>query len=146
MYKQKWFGRLMQVLDACLSIALPVLMLVAAAVWSGALGGRPLVAETPTADETVVLLDSNMAFGTGEHETTSMCVAFLDKYAKSPLCILIPLRRLPIGFKTSSKTFIAFGIPELSTLKVSTRSIQLSGYFSAYSRIIFAVPSVEASS
>ena len=31
-------------------------------------------------DEIKVLLDSNMAFGTGEHETTSMCVEFLDKY------------------------------------------------------------------
>ncbi len=31
-------------------------------------------------DEQVVLLDSNMAFGTGEHETTSMCVEFLTKY------------------------------------------------------------------
>ena len=30
--------------------------------------------------EIVILLDSNMAFGTGEHETTSMCVEFLDKY------------------------------------------------------------------
>ena len=32
--------------------------------------------------EIKILLDSNMAFGTGEHETTSMCVAFLDKYVK----------------------------------------------------------------
>ena len=31
-------------------------------------------------DETVILLDSNMAFGTGEHETTSMCVEFIGKY------------------------------------------------------------------
>lgn len=30
--------------------------------------------------EIKVLLDSNMAFGTGEHETTSMCVEFLEKY------------------------------------------------------------------
>ena len=35
---------------------------------------------TPTADEQVVLLDSNMAFGTGEHETTSMCVEWLQNY------------------------------------------------------------------
>ncbi len=32
--------------------------------------------------EIKVLLDSNMAFGTGEHETTSMCVEYLDKYVK----------------------------------------------------------------
>ena len=30
--------------------------------------------------EVVVSLDSNMAFGTGEHETTSMCLEFLQKY------------------------------------------------------------------
>ncbi len=35
---------------------------------------------TPTADEKVVLLDSNMAFGTGEHETTSMCVELMQEY------------------------------------------------------------------
>lgn len=32
--------------------------------------------------EIPVFLDSNMAFGTGEHETTSMCVEFLGKYVK----------------------------------------------------------------
>lgn len=31
-------------------------------------------------DERVVLLDSNMAFGTGEHETTSMCVELMQDY------------------------------------------------------------------
>lgn len=34
----------------------------------------------PEADEKVVLLDSNMAFGTGEHETTSMCVELMQEY------------------------------------------------------------------
>lgn len=32
--------------------------------------------------EVVVLLDSNMAFGTGEHETTSMCVELLQEYLR----------------------------------------------------------------
>ncbi len=31
-------------------------------------------------EEEVVLLDSNMAFGTGEHETTSMCLKLLQEY------------------------------------------------------------------
>lgn len=31
-------------------------------------------------NEEVVLLDSNMAFGTGEHETTSMCLKLLQEY------------------------------------------------------------------
>lgn len=34
----------------------------------------------PKADERVLLLDSNMAFGTGEHETTSMCVEWLQEF------------------------------------------------------------------
>lgn len=38
--------------------------------------------------EIKVLLDSNMAFGTGEHETTSMCVEFLDKYVKKEDTVL----------------------------------------------------------
>ena len=38
---------------------------------------------TPENNEKVVLLDSNMAFGTGEHETTSMCVEFLQKYVNA---------------------------------------------------------------
>ncbi|MDE6586485.1 MAG: 50S ribosomal protein L11 methyltransferase [Clostridia bacterium] len=31
-------------------------------------------------NEVIVKLDSNMAFGTGEHETTSMCLKLLQKY------------------------------------------------------------------
>lgn len=34
----------------------------------------------PSADETVTKIDSNMAFGTGEHETTSMCVELLQEF------------------------------------------------------------------
>ncbi len=42
----------------------------------------------PQADEQVVLLDSNMAFGTGEHETTSMCVELMQEYiTPSSVCI-----------------------------------------------------------
>ncbi len=34
------------------------------------------------AGEKVILLDSNMAFGTGEHETTAMCVQLMQDYLK----------------------------------------------------------------
>lgn len=38
--------------------------------------------------EEVVLLDSNMAFGTGEHETTSMCLKLLQEYiTPQSICI-----------------------------------------------------------
>ena len=43
---------------------------------------------TPAEGEQVVLLDSNMAFGTGEHETTSMCVELMQEYiTPSSVCI-----------------------------------------------------------
>ena len=35
---------------------------------------------TPRDGEKTILLDSNMAFGTGEHETTAMCVEYLQEY------------------------------------------------------------------
>ena len=42
----------------------------------------------PKREEIAILLDSNMAFGTGEHETTSMCVEFLGKFVKSADTVL----------------------------------------------------------
>ncbi len=42
----------------------------------------------PKKDEIKVLIGSNMAFGTGEHETTSMCVEFLEKYVKEDDTVL----------------------------------------------------------
>ncbi len=40
------------------------------------------------ADEVIVTLDSNMAFGTGEHETTAMCLEFLQEYLRAgDVCI-----------------------------------------------------------
>jgi ribosomal protein L11 methyltransferase len=42
----------------------------------------------PQENEKIVLLDSNMAFGTGEHETTSMCVELMQDYiAPESVCI-----------------------------------------------------------
>lgn len=42
----------------------------------------------PKDNEIIVLLDSNMAFGTGEHETTSMCVGFLEDYVSKDDTVL----------------------------------------------------------
>ncbi len=42
----------------------------------------------PKDNEIKILLDSNMAFGTGEHETTSMCVDFLAKYVSKDDTVL----------------------------------------------------------
>jgi ribosomal protein L11 methyltransferase len=42
----------------------------------------------PEKDEHIVLLDSNMAFGTGEHETTSSCVELMQDYlTPDSICI-----------------------------------------------------------
>ena len=38
--------------------------------------------------EKVVKIDSNMAFGTGEHETTSMCIEFLSTYVKPSFSVI----------------------------------------------------------
>ena len=38
--------------------------------------------------QTVVKIDSNMAFGTGEHQTTSMCIDFLIKYVDGGVTVL----------------------------------------------------------
>ena len=51
------------------------------------IGGRVVVcpewiAYEAKADEVIVKLDSNMAFGTGEHETTSMCLELLQEYMR----------------------------------------------------------------
>ncbi len=40
------------------------------------------IEHTPSEGEVQVLIDSNMAFGTGEHETTSMCIELIQKYMK----------------------------------------------------------------
>ncbi len=39
-------------------------------------------------DEIPIIMDSNMAFGTGEHETTSMCVEFLAEYVNGKETVL----------------------------------------------------------
>ena len=43
---------------------------------------------TPNAGEKVVYIDSNMAFGTGEHETTSMCIELIEEYLTENSAVL----------------------------------------------------------
>jgi len=38
---------------------------------------------TPKEGERVITLDSGMAFGTGSHETTKMCVEYIEKYLRN---------------------------------------------------------------
>ena len=69
---------------------------------------------TPQADEKVVLLDSNMAFGTGEHETTSSCVELMQDYLREDsVCIdvgcgsgILGISALKLGAKKAYLTDI----------------------------------------
>lgn len=68
----------------------------------------------PQTDEKTVLLDSNMAFGTGEHETTSMCVEWLQEYlTENSVCIdvgcgsgILGISALKLGAKKAYLTDI----------------------------------------
>lgn len=42
----------------------------------------------PEPQEKVVYIDSNMAFGTGEHETTSMCIELIEEYVTPQMTLL----------------------------------------------------------
>ncbi len=48
---------------------------------------RPKWVEFQT-DKPTVVIDTNTAFGTGEHETTSLCVLFLQKYLKKGYTVM----------------------------------------------------------
>jgi ribosomal protein L11 methyltransferase len=43
---------------------------------------------TPPAGQKVILLDPGMAFGTGTHETTRLCLMLLERYASSEKSML----------------------------------------------------------
>ncbi|MBQ8428120.1 MAG: 50S ribosomal protein L11 methyltransferase [Clostridia bacterium] len=69
---------------------------------------------TPQEGEKIVLLDSNMAFGTGEHETTSSCVELMQNYLKEDsICIdvgcgsgILGISALKLGAKKAYLTDI----------------------------------------
>ncbi len=69
---------------------------------------------TPEKEERIVLLDSNMAFGTGEHETTSSCVELMQDYITADsVCIdvgcgsgILGISALKLGAKKAYLTDI----------------------------------------
>ena len=73
-----------------------------------------------------------------EHEILQLCQpassssfrAFFVRYVMSPESSRMPHFVSPRGFKTSLKTRMAFGMPDLSVLYVSTSSVGFSGYVS----------------
>ena len=60
----------------------------------------------------IVYIDSNQAFGTGEHETTSMCVEFLEKYVSKDMTV--------VDVGTGS------GILGISAAKLGAKSVTLT--------------------
>ena len=80
--------------------------------------------------EEVVLLDSNMAFGTGEHETTSMCLKLLQEYlTPDSVCIdvgcgsgILGISAIKLGAKHAYLTDIDF-----VAVKSATHNSEING-------------------
>ena len=81
-------------------------------------------------NEIIIKLDSNMAFGTGEHETTSMCVEFLQKYVTSGTTVIdVGSGSGILGItasKLGAKEVIMTDIDECAT-SASTHNVKLNG-------------------
>ncbi|MBP5467534.1 MAG: 50S ribosomal protein L11 methyltransferase [Clostridia bacterium] len=84
----------------------------------------------PKAQEKTVIIGSNMAFGTGEHETTSMCVELLQKYVdKSDTVIDVGCGSGILGItaaKLGAKKVVMTDIDECA-ITASKRNIKLNG-------------------
>lgn len=80
--------------------------------------------------EEIVKLDNNMAFGTGEHETTSMCVELLQEYiSPDSVCIdvgcgsgILGISAIKLGAKLAYLTDIDY-----VAVKSATHNAQLNG-------------------
>ena len=73
---------------------------------------------SPKADEIVITLDPKMSFGTGDHQTTKICLQLLDRYIKPGMKILDAGSGTAIlsvaSAKLGSEKIIAFDIDEWS--------------------------------
>lgn len=84
----------------------------------------------PQNGETPLFIGSNMAFGTGEHETTSMCVEFLQDYVKkSDVVIDVGCGSGILGIaaaKLGAKKVIMTDIDECA-IEATEQNIKLNG-------------------
>lgn len=77
----------------------------------------------------IVKIDSNMAFGTGEHETTSMCIELLSTYVKPDLTVIdvgtgsgiLGISSVLLGAKSAIMT----DIDEVA-VKTATKNVRLN--------------------
>ena len=85
---------------------------------------------TPAQGELIVLLDSNMAFGTGEHETTSSVVELMQEYVtEDSVCIDVGCGSGILGIaaiKLGAKKAYLTDIDEIAVLS-ATHNSQLNG-------------------
>ena len=99
------------------------------------IGGRVVIcpewiAYEPKDGEVIVKLDSNMAFGTGEHETTSMCLELLQEYLKEGDTVIdvgcgsgiLGIAALKLGAKFAYMTDIDY-----VAVKSATHNSELNG-------------------
>lgn len=88
------------------------------------------IAYEPKDGEVIVKLDSNMAFGTGEHETTSMCLELLQEYLKEGDTVIdvgcgsgiLGIAALKLGAKFAYMTDIDY-----VAVKSATHNSELNG-------------------
>ncbi len=76
----------------------------------------------PREGEKVITLDSGMAFGTGSHETTKMCVEYIEKYMKNSS------RVLDIGTGSGILAICAglFGAGNIEAIDIDELSVKIA--------------------
>ena len=93
---------------------------------------------SPKNGEKTVIIGSNMAFGTGEHETTSMCVEYLQKYvSKDDTVIDVGCGSGILGIaasKLGAKKVVMTDIDECA-ITASTENAKLNGVNNAEIRL-----------
>lgn len=77
---------------------------------------------TPSEGEKVITLDSGMAFGTGSHETTKMCLEFIEKYLR------VGDNVLDIGTGSGILAICAglFGSKDITAVDIDELSVKIS--------------------
>ena len=78
---------------------------------------------SPKPEEKIITLDSGMAFGTGSHETTKMCVEYIEKYMKKGSTVL------DIGTGSGILAICSglFGAGKVEAIDIDELSVKIAG-------------------